>query len=63
MVFCKGKNCDHILAASGGAMIVKLLASADERLVFLSIEILWNLIEKGSHLQVNHTWLTQSCLQ
>ena len=58
-MFCKliielsiGTNCDHILSANGGVAITELLMSTDDKVVFLSIEVLWNLLEKGSYLQV-----------
>ncbi len=46
-------NCDHILSVNGGEMLTKLLTATDNKIVMVSIEILWNLLEKGSRLQVN----------
>ena len=29
-----------------------LLSSKNDRIVFLSVEVLWNIIEQGAHIQV-----------
>ena len=46
-------NCNHILSKNGGFIMSDLMSSKNDRIVFLSVEVLWNIIEQGAHIQVH----------
>ena len=50
-------NCNHILCVRGASLICEeYLLSSDKNIGFLSVEILWNLLENGSQIMVcTHT--------
>ena len=46
-------NCNHILCVRGASLICEeYLLSSDKSIGFLSVEILWNLLENGSQIMV-----------
>ena len=47
-------NCNHILCVRGASLICEeYLLSSDKSIGFLSVEILWNLLENGSQIMVH----------
>ena len=51
-------NCNHILSVRGASLICEeYLLSNNKNISFLSIEILWNLLENGSQIMVGYMYI------
>ncbi|EDO44742.1 predicted protein [Nematostella vectensis] len=61
---CSALNCDDMLSVSGAGLICSSLNLPDPsgRLVFLSVEILWNLLEQGSKQVVSDQLNCKECI-
>ena len=56
-------NCNHILCVRGASLICEeYLLSSDKSIGFLSVEILWNLLENGSQIMVHTHTCTCTCM-
>ena len=45
-------NCNHMLSVGVATSLCSLLSLPDTRVLFLGVELVWNLLEHGSQLQV-----------
>jgi hypothetical protein len=59
-------NCQQILSASGAAIVCKHmdqnLTATDHQLLSCSLNILWNLLEKGNKEEINHQLSNVECV-
>lgn len=46
-------NSNNILSVGGASLVCEYLSTGDNKVVFLAVEVLWNLLEEGSQIQVH----------